>query len=219
MPTVEWLGLTIAEPVTMLTDFAITAVAWWMAWCLLRDAIMRTVRARVYWAAAFVFIGLGALLGGISHGFAPYLDTSAQAFVWKATVYALGLSSFSALAGTIAGTPLHILVAGFLQLVNVAALGFYGWWMIDHDDFRFVIYHYAPSMLLVALLQLLALAAERAPSAPWIIGGVIVTFAGAAIQQSGFGLHVHFNHNDIFHLVQIVGLVLFYRGVRRLDFA
>jgi hypothetical protein len=41
--------------------------------------------------------------------------------------------------------------------------------------------------------------------------GVAVSLAGVAVQQSGWGLHQHFNHNDIYHLIQIVGLYYFYR--------
>jgi Family of unknown function (DUF6962) len=46
--------------------------------------------------------------------------------------------------------------------------------------------------------------------------GVFVTLAGVTIQQSGWGLHQNFNHNDIYHLVQIVGLYYFYRFAVRL---
>jgi hypothetical protein len=41
--------------------------------------------------------------------------------------------------------------------------------------------------------------------------GVFVSLAGVAVQQSSWGLHKHFNHNDIYHLIQIVGLYYFYR--------
>jgi hypothetical protein len=41
--------------------------------------------------------------------------------------------------------------------------------------------------------------------------GVFVSLAGVAVQQSSWGLHKHFNHNDSYHLIQIVGLYYFYR--------
>ncbi len=47
----------------------------------------------------------------------------------------------------------------------------------------------------------------------WLKGGVLVTVIGVLIQQSGRSLHQHFNHNDIYHLVQMVGIYCFYRGV------
>jgi hypothetical protein len=40
---------------------------------------------------------------------------------------------------------------------------------------------------------------------------------GLAIQMSGFGLHRDFNHNDIFHVIQIVAMFLFFKGARDLQ--
>ena len=48
-------------------------------------------------------------------------------------------------------------------------------------------------------------------------GGVAVSFAGAAAQMSGFALHRHFNHNDLYHVIQMLGLWLLFRGARGLE--
>ena len=50
----------------------------------------------------------------------------------------------------------------------------------------------------------------------WIVGGILLSFVGAAIQQSGVSLHQHFNHNDLFHVVQMVAFYLLYRGGKAL---
>jgi hypothetical protein len=36
--------------------------------------------------------------------------------------------------------------------------------------------------------------------------------AAALVQRSGFALHRHFNHNDLYHVVQMLGTWLLYRG-------
>jgi hypothetical protein len=46
----------------------------------------------------------------------------------------------------------------------------------------------------------------------WLKGGILVTAIGLLIQVSGWSIHEHFNHNDIYHLVQMVGIYFFYRG-------
>jgi hypothetical protein len=53
---------------------------------------------------------------------------------------------------------------------------------------------------------------HQVESAKWILSGVAVSVLSAAIQRSGYDVHVHFNHNDLYHVVQIAGLYLFYRG-------
>ena len=46
----------------------------------------------------------------------------------------------------------------------------------------------------------------------WIVAGVLVTLAGAIVQQTGFRNRAHFNHNDIYHLIQIAGFYLLFKG-------
>jgi hypothetical protein len=43
-----------------------------------------------------------------------------------------------------------------------------------------------------------------------------VRAAGAA-QASKIDLHPHFNHNDLYHLIQVAAIVAFHRGIRRMS--
>lgn len=215
-PTLVAFGLTFSEPMTALTDYLLAAVGWWCGARLYRTARHETNLPQQGWALAFFFIGLGAVLGGTSHGFALYLGDDASTAIWKATVYAVGVSMWFAVAGTIAGSGLPHGWRKFFGFVNSAGLVVYAVWMLYHSDFVYVIADYLAAMLAVALLQGYALFRHRGDSAPWIIAGVTVTLLGALIQQSGFAMHRHFNHNDLYHVVQIGGLLLLYRGARRL---
>ena len=85
--------------------------------------------------------------------------------------------------------------------------------MINQGGFIYVILYYVPAMIAIEALSGHAYLKTREPGPQWIIAGVIATMAGAAIQRSLFTLHAHFNHNDLYHLVQVVVLCLFYRGV------
>jgi hypothetical protein len=46
----------------------------------------------------------------------------------------------------------------------------------------------------------------------WLKRGLVISLVGVLIQVSGFSLHEHFNHNDLYHVVQMFGLYCFYRG-------
>src|SRR5215207_4549600 len=50
------------------------------------------------------------------------------------------------------------------------------------------------------------------PGAPWLIAAILVTFVASVMQARRVGFHRHFNHNDLFHVIQLVALYLFYRG-------
>jgi hypothetical protein len=91
-------------------------------------------------------------------------------------------------------------------------LGVYLVWMFNHQDFRFVVYDYGSALLLILGFQLVALYRQWSITAGWIALGVLLSFVGTAIQQSGFSLHTHFNHNDLFHVVEMAAFYLLYRG-------
>ena len=211
-PTADIFGLTISEPMTTVTDYLVTAVAWWLGAKLIARQGFGAGPAQL-WGIGFLWVGLGAFLGGTSHGFASYLHDTASFFIWKASVYSIGLSAAFALAGSIAVVPVSDSTRKWLHALNIVALIVYGVWMIDHGEFIFVILHYVPAMTAILLLQLYAYRKDRSAAAPWIIAGVHATMLGALVQQSGFSLHLHFNHNDLYHLIQIAGLALFYRGL------
>jgi hypothetical protein len=52
--------------------------------------------------------------------------------------------------------------------------------------------------------------------AGWIWCGLIVSAAGFAVQKSGWDIHPNFNHNDLYHIIQIAGFWCLYEGARRL---
>jgi hypothetical protein len=48
----------------------------------------------------------------------------------------------------------------------------------------------------------------------WLAGSIVVTLAGLAVQQSDFPRGVFFNHNDVYHVIQIGALYLLFRCAR-----
>ena len=89
----------------------------------------------------------------------------------------------------------------------------YGGWIVSHPEYRYVVFDYAAAMIAVLALQ----AWFPSSATPWIVAAILVSFAAGAIQVSGFSLHRHFNQNDLYHVVQMSAMVLFYRGGRRLQ--
>jgi uncharacterized membrane protein YhhN len=78
-----------------------------------------------------------------------------------------------------------------------------------------VLYDYA--ITLVGLLALAAaLGAQRQPGAKWIVAGVAASTIGAVVQLARIGQGRVFNHNDLFHVVQAIGIALYARGGREL---
>lgn len=205
--------MTIAEPATLLTDYALAGVTGWLAWSLFRARAGQLARA--FWALAFAALALAAALGGTWHGFSSAFAAVAVLLVWKATVLAVGIASFSMLAGSaIAATAGSARKS--LLVFSAVKLAIYSGWMVGHDEYIYVIADTGAALVLVAALHLWSAARDRDRAARWMLGGVGVSVLAAGVQASGFALHRHFNHNDLYHVVQIAAMVLLYAGARRL---
>lgn len=193
----------ISEPMTLATDYLLALVAAIMAARILRTAGGQD--ARRWWGVAFIALALGAALGGTHHGFR--LEA-----LWKPTVLVLGVASAAMVAGSALATAPGKWRLGLVALA-AAKLAVYWTWAWHDDRFIWVVADTGSAFALVALLHL---AAWRRPGSRWMVAGVAVSIAAAAVQASGLDLHRHFNHNDLYHLVQLVALLLYYRGVRLL---
>lgn len=202
--------MSITEPVTLLTDYALAAVSGWLAWRLFA---MRSGQAsRLSWALAFAALALAAAIGGTFHGFAPLLAKGVLAVLWKATVLAVGVASFGMLAGSATAAATGALRQALI-VVAVVKLLVFTVWMLGHDDFIFVIADTSIALATVAVLHGW-LALRRSDRASlWTLAGVAVSLFAAGVQASGFTVHQHFNHNDLYHVIQIAAMMLYYRGV------
>lgn len=191
--------MTISEPMTMLTDYVLGAVSAYAAIALLSHP----QTSRRLWALAFAALAAAAFLGGTWHGFVQ------SALLWKATTLSAGVASFGMVAGSsyaVFPSPLR----AFVLTAALAKLLVYSVWMLSHDAFIYVVIDTGIAFLIVAAIHLWK---WNGP----ILAGVAVSIAGALVQASGFRLHQHFNHNDLYHVIQIAALVLLYRGAKRLQ--
>ena len=104
IPQTDIFGVAIAEPMTVVTDYAIAVICGWFAARLFFSEHNRQHFSRQAWAIGFLFTSLGFLLGGTGHGFALDLSSNAMSMIWKFAFYVAGLSMASFVAGTVIGS-------------------------------------------------------------------------------------------------------------------
>ncbi len=207
--------MRVIEPMTFLTDYVLGAVSLWLSVRLFAHGRREGQRAVTFWATGFAMLGIAALTGGAYHGLPLVLGQTAAKILWKATVYSIGLASLLFFTSAVMATVTKPLRRWLLYLA-AAKLLVYGTWMSFHDAFAYVIYEYSPTLVVILALQVYAGFKRKAASAPWVVAGVLLSFAGAAIQMSGLAPHRHFNHNDLYHVIQIVAMIALYKGGRLL---
>jgi len=186
----------LTEPTTTITDYLLAAE------CIFFGALL--LRNNPLWAISFFVLAVAAAAGGTYHGFIGSMSAPAAQAVWKVTLYSIGLATLLMLSATLLAympSPwknifLAITILQFVVYVSIVSFS---------NDFRYVIYNYVPAMIAILLMAIFH-------KNFWLVGAVMISFAGAAIQRSGVQLHKHFNFNDIYHLVQMVAMYFFYRG-------
>ncbi|MCH7819810.1 MAG: hypothetical protein IIB40_09670 [Candidatus Marinimicrobia bacterium] len=207
--------MQISEPMTMLTDYLLGVWTLYLAFKLIREGIGISQRSILLWGLSFFATGIAAIIGGTSHGFALYFGTVTREVIWTATLYSIGFTSLFLLSAVIIATIKNPL-RNWLIAFTVVKFILFAVWIFSHPEFKYVIYDYVPAMIAVLILQVYVKYSRGDRSATWIISGILVSFGAAAVQQSGYMLHEHFNHNDLYHVIQMGAVFLLYKGGRLL---
>lgn len=222
-------GVTIFEPMTVFTDFILAGMSFYFGHVLywnskkLGKNNSYDTRYSQFWGITFLFLGFAALLGGAFHGFIhmkpeyPMLERA-----WPFTVMCMGMVSFYMLL-TIAMEyfprfrNIIFLLAYFKVMVFLLLMfGYPKKYFGDFQEvsFNLVILDYAPIMLLLLAMNTVEFFKTKSPAAKKMIIGVFLSFAGTLIQMSGFGFHQHFNHNDIYHVVQMFSITFIFKAIQ-----
>jgi hypothetical protein len=201
----------VTEPMTMITDYAMGTLASVLAVRLLADPAAGSQLSGRLWAASFVMTAVAALIGGTYHGFIQWMPGAAGRATWKATLLATGAGSACLLAAAVIAATTGPLQRALAALVVVKLL-VYLWTIATRDRFTLVIADYGTALLAVLLAAVFIRPSGLTPGAWWIAAGVAVAVVAGVIQWARLAPHRHFNHNDLFHVVQMGSLYLLYRG-------
>jgi hypothetical protein len=204
----------IAEPDVALTDYALALECALFIGLLYRQP--RDAAGTRSWFVVFFFaIAVAAVLGGTEHGFIREKGTALHVAVWKGTLLAIGVS---ALAAWMVGARL-IARAATRWVGAIASVLFVAYLvaLTRTDSFLVAIVHYLPAVVFLLLVFGWRYARGSERHYLWGMGGLLLTFAAAAVQRAGIGLHpVWFNHNALYHLIQVVALLLLFWAAREI---
>jgi len=187
----------VSEPITALTDFVLAAVAAFWALLVFRSSDQRASRL---FAVALAAAALSTLVGGVYHTFHGEL-------LWKATALAAGLFSFF-IGLSVAVAFLSPGSARMARIILIAQFCVYAIAALFIDDFWLVIVDYGSVML--AILVVCAIRWSN-DAARWIAAAILISVGASALQMSSIRLGP-LNHNDVYHVVDVLALYCFYRG-------
>ena len=204
----------ISEPATLVTDYLLAIFTAVLAFRLLRaaDRADRSgiAREQRWWSAAFALTAVAGASGGTVHGFRHALEPALVDLLWVVSLESLIGASFAVVGGAIAFAEFGDAARSRATFVAGLMFAAYALWLVGHPVFLSAIVAYGAAFAVLVAIRLRVRPLDA--SGRLILWGVAVSVAAAAIQQSGWALHRYFNHNDLYHVVQAVGVWLLYRG-------
>ena len=190
----------------MITDYLLGVVCLALGISLLR-------RRRRIAAGALFFTASAAFSAGAHHGLGGVLGEAIIVLLWRVSLVSIGLSTFFLIVAVVDVTaPERRRIWIAIAAVQLAA---YLAWIARDDSFRAAEYDYLSGM--AAILCFCAIGARRGRQvfARWMAAGVLVSLAASAAQAGGLDLAANFNHNDLYHVVEIGAMLLFHRAFVR----
>ena len=208
-PLPRWNGIT--EPMTVLTNVILGGFAFVLAARLALNGAAQGVAASSVLGGGLLATSLAAFLGAVAHGLDPRSDAAGRDRMWRAALYATGFIG----VGTVASVAFFAVRGSTRTAILVfAGLKLVVYWInvTRRPEFRVAAADYGGALAILLAGTVYAMVRWHLPGSTWLIAGVAVSVVAAVIQARRVAPHRHFNHNDLFHVVQMAALYCFYRG-------
>jgi hypothetical protein len=202
---------SVTEPMTVATDVVLALLALVFGVRLAQRWLADGSAAAAWLGAAMLATGCAALVGAVAHGADPARHGTLRDRCWRGALFVTGMVSAACVAS----------VAFFAARGNVrtAILAFAAVKLVVYlrEVARRPVFRIAAADYGVALAILVVGAANEmlrrdAPGMGWLIAGVLVSLVAAVVQARKLAPHRQFNHNDVYHVIQMIALYAFYRG-------
>jgi hypothetical protein len=160
-----------------------------------------------YFTGVLLLLGVAALIGAVDHGFFEPANMPRYA-IQPADWIALGGVTFCLLMTTAKQffePRFHhvLLIVAVIQLAADTAA------VLVSDSFLDVILNYAPVMLLLLAMNVLQL---KKTGSLHVIAGILILSAASAIQAAGWDALSPLDHNGVYHVMSMLGVLFLYFG-------
>ena len=210
-PSIEIGRFLIDEPVTSLTDLVLAAVSFY-AFFRIRS-MERRDRVKWYFNYYFLFLGLGAVTGGLlGHAFLSRIAPGWKLISWVLTIISIGFMIHAMLE---LARPL--VKDGFIKIVtrtNWLIMAFAIFLTIRNLSFSPTTYYSVFGMLVVVgSLSLYIYLKTGSRGVTRFLLAIGLGLISVIIFSRGWGVGPWFNHNDICHLILAVSTFVIFKGV------
>ena len=204
------------EKTTAATDIILALTAFggigYLRWPLLFAGKFWKINV---WSAALGLIGIAAALGALAHGLV--LSRSFHHRIWLVLNLALGLAVSLFVVGVVYDLWGFEVSLAILPIMVIAGLGFFLTTLFYPGIFFLFIVYEAVALAFAMGAYIFLTIQKDLPGTGLMAVGILVSIIAAGIQANKSVVMTfiwRFDHNGIYHLVQVVGLLFLLMGLR-----
>lgn len=204
-------GVAIHQPVTVFTDYIITALTFYFY--LQLNRLPNADTSTIEWKRFFLLLSLATFFGGCSHAFFEVHEGAGYKSFWL-TMQALNIFSvyraqqatlYSVLKNSDKKYYWGLSYRTQLILFLIAVFVFHNFAVVIIDS----------AIGLIPLMIIHFMDAKKVRSSIWIAYGISILFIAAAVNITKFSFHTYFNYLDIGHVLIMINLSLMFVGIKR----
>lgn len=210
MTKVQWMGITILEPVTVLTNLLITSVCLY-AFLKIRK-LEHTNSIQKLLQYFFLFMAMATAIGGIlGHGFLYVTGMYGKLPGWYISMLAV---AFFERASILHARPLmRASLGNFFSVFNYIEVVAFMLLAFKTLNFRFVEMHATYGLFVVVFcFELYTYFKQKDRGSIYIFMGTLLAGIAALTHLFKLGIHEWFNYNDVSHVIMATGIFFYYKG-------
>lgn len=199
------------ERMTALTDMLLGILASYVA---VQLAQFTGFKSEV-WSWIFGLLAFSSVLAAFAHGFEMTQKTNER--MWMPLNLSLGIVLGLFVVGALFDLGGEIVARTVLPFMLAAGFGFFLVTIFVPGNFMTFIAYEAVAMLFSLGGYIFLTFKGTLPGAGWMLAGVFVTILAAVVQaigKAGKSIFWHFDNNGVFHLIQMLGVVLLLAGLK-----
>jgi len=204
-----------AEQTTAATDVLLAILAFVVSVKIYQTGKRIDVKKTRIWVWAFGLLAFASATGAVAHGF--QMSKLTNFILWQPLNLALGAAIGLFVAGVVYDFMDFSLPRTLIPALLVIATIFYTITVMIPNAFIVFIIYEAIAMLFAFIVYLILASRQKVKGAWFMSAGILVTIIAAAIQAIET-IRINFiwviDHNGIFHIVQMLGLLILYKGLK-----
>ena len=168
------------------------------------------------WSWVLGLLALAAGLGAVAHGLE--MSEGLRSLLWQPLFLSLGLVVALFVVAAVHDWKGRAVSRRLLPVMLAVGVAFFAVTRLVSGSFLVFVAYEAVAMVFALAVYVMMSAGRRLPGGSIIALGIVLNIVAAAIQASGtvrFTFGVPFDHNGVFHLVQMAGVVVLVMGVQR----